>query len=159
MNRESGNALVHVSSLEIIMKSTVTFQSFTAYTPKDYIGAAISPYDLVSVLLAKFFDGQNRTYKSKDGVSLDTISIHSNEEESYIGIRFYYKNRKIQNRRRAVYAQYFLQIDDSGGIFVTENDELRFSLHDLDSFYQFCDDIASDAVDNILEKLPSFLKE
>lgn len=141
------------------MKSTVTFQAFSSNdVQNEYSRSMLSPYDLASVILAKYFDGQNRTYKSSDGVSLDTMSIHSNEDEEFIGIRFYYKNRRIQNRRRAIYAQYFLHIDDDGEIFCSENTDFRFRIADVNSISEFCDCLADDAVKDIVDKLPSFLK-
>ena len=143
------------------MKSTVTFQSFISGSEiilEEYSKSMLSPYDLASVILAKYFDGQNRTYQSREGVSLDTISIHSNEDEGYIGVRFYFKNRRIKNRRRAIYAQYFLNIEDSGEIVCSEHSDLRFRLADAKSITNFCDSLASDAVNNIIDKLPSFLR-
>lgn len=125
------------------MKSTIT------YKPEDILEwesslvswcQDSSECDILCFKIAKFFACQGRAYKTQMGVTLDTLSIHSNNPDE-IGIRFYHKNQKAHNRRGAFFAEFTLPVDN---VLEQINE---------DGFVTFCSGVADEAVHQILEQM------
>ena len=98
----------------------------------------IAESDLFSFRIAKFYSSKNRTYKARQGITLDTCSIHSNGDE--IGFRFYYRMLKAKNDRHAIYAESIFSING-----------IRTQIED--NFIDFCNNLADDSVEEILTQI------
>lgn len=122
------------------MKATLTVKKFE--DDQDFVKwnlESIDVCDEICLHLAKYWSAQNRTYLANGSVTIDTVSIHSNGVE--IGLRFYYKNGKINNRRKALYYQQIL--DTESVIDAIETSGIQ----------GFCDSTAENAVVDINRQL------